>query len=130
MPYTDKSNGPTDPVTGGPLVGSIGAIAAAGSTTADATALAYGVNLVSAANATKGVRLAAPLANQLGTRIIVVNTVAAVLNVYPDTGGTIDGAAADAVAALAASTRGEFILTAVSSSGVGTWIGIESAKAV
>ena len=84
--------------------------AAAGSTTGDATVLTDDVNLVTAADGTKGVRLPVGVA---GMRIEIVNTVTtAVLKVYPDTGGAINGGSADAAFSLASGRHATFVCTA------------------
>lgn len=69
--------------------------AAAGSTTTDATVLTTTSQaiVITGADATKGVRLA-DLA--VDAEIKVINNAAAVLKIYPPTGGTINGGAADA----------------------------------
>lgn len=75
--------------------GNIGEIvAAAGSTVADATALSATkfIHRVTGADATKGVKLPAGVA---GMCHIVLNTVDAVLKVYPATGEEIENAGAN-----------------------------------
>lgn len=73
--------------------------AAAGTTTADATVLparTAGVYPTTAADDTKGVRIHAD-DNVAGTKIIIFNGVSnKILKIYPPSGGTINGAAADA----------------------------------
>lgn len=64
-----------------------GTVAATGSTNADAAALGYGFNLVTAADATKGVIL--PNA-AIGTMIYVKNSSASALKVYPDASAAIN----------------------------------------
>ena len=68
------------------------AVAAAGSTQGNAAALAEGINVVSAADGTKGVILPTAVA---GMVIIVKNTAAGALNIYPATGGAINAVAAN-----------------------------------
>ena len=68
------------------------AAAAAGTTQATATALAEGLNVVSAADGTKGVRLPTAVA---GATVIVKNTAAGALLIYPATGAAINAVAAN-----------------------------------
>jgi uncharacterized membrane protein len=70
----------------------VAAVAALGSTQTDAAALAEGLNVVSAADGTKGVRLPTAVA---GAVVIVKNTAAGALKIYPATGGAINAIAAD-----------------------------------
>jgi hypothetical protein len=77
------------------------AAAAAGSTQANATALAEGLNVVSGADATKGVVLPTAVA---GATVIVKSTAGAVLKIYPATGGTINALSANGALSIAAST--------------------------
>lgn len=75
------------------------ALAATGSVQGDAALLPADVNEVNASDGTKGVILPPVLP---GVEIAVVNTIAAqALKVYPDTGGIIDYAAANAAYSLA-----------------------------
>jgi hypothetical protein len=69
------------------------AVAALGSTQTNAAAIAEGINVVSAADGTKGVRLPTAVA---GAVVIVKNTAAGALKIYPATGGAINAGAADA----------------------------------
>jgi uncharacterized membrane protein len=71
---------------------SVATVAAAGSTQGDAAALAEGINVVSAADGTKGVILPTAVA---GMVIIVKNTAAGALKIYPATGGAINAVAAN-----------------------------------
>jgi len=66
----------------------VSAVAAAGSTVADAGKLYAGFNVVSAANGTKGVVL--PTAPQPGTMVIVKSTVSNALPIYPDAAASIN----------------------------------------
>ena len=68
------------------------AVAAAGTNQATAAALAEGLNVVSAADGTKGVRLPTAVA---GAVVIVKNTAAGALLIYPATGGAINAVAAN-----------------------------------
>jgi len=85
------SGGVAGTVTGAVRV-PVTTVAAAGSTQADAAALAEGLNVVSAADGTKGVRL--PVAVP-GAVVIVKNTAAAALKIYPATDGAINAVAAN-----------------------------------
>jgi len=76
----------------GPVRLPVTAVAADGTTQANAAALAEGLNVVSAANGTKGVRLPTAVA---GAVVIVKNTAAGALKIYPATGGAINAIAAD-----------------------------------
>ena len=71
---------------------SVAAVAATGTNQATAAALAEGINVVSAADGTKGVILPTAVA---GMVIIVKNTAAGALNIYPATGGAINAVAAN-----------------------------------
>lgn len=123
--YTDRANGFNDPVTFAPLVGTIGAVTAAGSSITDAAALSYAVNLVSGADGTKGVILpSVTLTNgRLGTRVFVNNITAAALLVYPQSGGTVSGGSTSASCSVASGSNAEFIAV-----GADTWRGVEAAK--
>ena len=70
----------------------VATVAAAGSTQGDAAALAEGINVVSAADGTKGVILPTAVA---GMVLIVKNTAAGALKIYPATGGAINAVAAN-----------------------------------
>jgi hypothetical protein len=70
----------------------VASVAAAGTNQATAAALAEGINVVSAADGTKGVILPTAVA---GMVIIVKNTAAGALNIYPATGGAINAVAAN-----------------------------------
>lgn len=70
----------------------VAAVAAAGANQGNAAALSEGLNVVSAADGTKGVRLPTAVA---GMVVIVKNTVAAALKIYPATGGAINAIAAN-----------------------------------
>lgn len=81
--------------------------AAAGSAQGDATAItAEGFCLVTAADATKGVKLPAAAA---GKMVIVKNNANAVLKVYPNTSDAINALSADAAISMAAYTSAIFI---------------------
>lgn len=79
----------------------VAAVAAAGSVQGDAAALSEGLNVVSAADATKGVILPA---GAVGKEVWVKNNAAAVLKVYPATGGAINAVAANGAFSMASLT--------------------------
>ena len=85
---TGTSLSATTVTASGNLVVKVSTVAATGSSNTDAAALSGGFNVVSAADGTKGVILAAPVA---GTVVIVKNTVAAILKIYPNSGAAING---------------------------------------
>lgn len=74
------------------------AVAAAGSAQGDAAGLIEGFNVVSAADGTKGVVLPTAVA---GMVVYLKGTAAAVLKVYPATGGAINALSANAAISLA-----------------------------
>lgn len=76
----------------------VNAVAAAGSAQGDAGSLGQGLSVVSAADGTKGVVLPTAVA---GMTVYVKNTAAAVLKVYPASGGTINALSANAAISLA-----------------------------
>jgi Uncharacterized conserved protein (DUF2190) len=81
-------------------------VAATGSALADAAALVDGNNLVTGADATKGVALPVPTA---GRHIVVKNTANAILKVWPNaTGGVINNLSASAALSMAAYASAEF----------------------
>jgi hypothetical protein len=86
-----------NPTVSGSITGAVrlpvAAVAATGSTQGDAAALSEGLNVVSAADGTKGVVLPTAVA---GMTVIVKNTAAAALKIYPATGGAINAGAANA----------------------------------
>ena len=83
-----------------------GTVAAAGSTQGDATALAVGFNLVSAADGTKGVVLPT---GERGKSIRVKNNASSTLKVYPPTSGTVNALAANTAMTMAANTSCEYV---------------------
>lgn len=97
-------------------------IAAAGNDQATATGLTAGVNVVTSATGTSadGVRL--PADRTAGDMLYIVNTTAVALDVFPSTGGKINGGSADAAKALAANMSGQYI-----SLGSGDWGAVLSA---
>jgi len=76
-------------------------VAATGTNQATAAAIASGFTLVSAADATKGVKLPAAAA---GLVVIVKNGENAVLKLYPNTSDAINGLSANAALSMAANT--------------------------
>jgi hypothetical protein len=83
-------------------------ISANGSTQGTATSLTRPINVVSTVSSGQGVILPTAIA---GMRIIVINTSANSLSVYPATSGIINSAAANAAFSLGAGARLEFIST-------------------
>lgn len=106
----DLSDGPM-------LIGPVPSIAAAGTTQGNAAAVPANaaVVLVTGASGTNGVILPTPLA--VGQECNLVNTnLTNALKVYPDaggTGGTINGAAANAAASLPAAKGAAYTCTAL-----------------
>lgn len=82
-------------------VGVVAAVAAAGSTQANAAALSAGFNLVSAADGTKGVLLPAAAA---GKQVRIKNNVNAILKIWPASGDAINALGADNSMSIAALT--------------------------
>ena len=76
----------------------VNAVAAAGSAQGDGGGLGQGLNVVSAADGTKGVVLPTAVA---GMVVYVKNTAAAVLKIYPASGGTINALSANGAISLA-----------------------------
>ena len=76
----------------GPVRLPVAAVAAAGTNQGTAAALSEGLNVVSAADGTKGVRLPTAVA---GMVVIVKNTVAASLKIYPASGAAVNAVAAN-----------------------------------
>lgn len=76
-------------------------IAAAGSDQTGATQITAKVQLVTASDGTKGVKL--PAAPTAGDVYIICNTVGAALELYPGTGGTINNLSANAAGTILAS---------------------------
>jgi hypothetical protein len=91
-------------------------VAATGSTQTDAAQLAGGFTLVSAADATKGVKLPAAVPGRV---VIIKNGANAVLKVWPSTGDAINAIAANSNYVLAANTAS--ILVAYDST---TWYSV------
>ena len=76
-------------------------------TQAGATALTGAVNVVTTGNANDGVKLPTDVA--VGDVVYIVNVSNAALNVYPATGGAINGGSANAAKALAANMSGAYV---------------------
>lgn len=76
----------------------VSAVTAAGSAQGDAAALSQGLNVVTGADGTKGVKLPTAVP---GMQVIVKGVTAGVLKVYPATGGTINALSANAAISLA-----------------------------
>ena len=91
-------------------------VAATGSTQADAAQLTGGFTLVSAADATKGVKLPEAVAGRV---VIIKNGANAVLKVWPSTGDAVNAIAANSNYVLAANTSS--ILVAYDST---TWYSV------
>lgn len=89
-------------------------------TQAGATALTAGINVVTTGNASDGVLL--PSNYALFDTLVIVNTSAVALNVYPGTGGKINNGTADAAKALAANMSGLYV-----SLGSNNWAAVLSA---
>jgi secreted PhoX family phosphatase len=91
----------TDITTTGGLYIKSATVAATGSTQSDAASVSDGFTLVSAADATKGVKLPAAVA---GRTVILKNNANAVLKVWPATGDGINAITVDSNYVLAAYT--------------------------
>lgn len=98
------------------------AVAAAGNSQATATALTGAVNVVTSATATSADGVVLPSDFAAGDMLLVVNTTAVALDVFPPSGGAINGASADAAKALAANMSGLYV-----SLGSGNWGAVLSA---
>lgn len=108
---------------GGLTVAAGASTAAAGTTTADAGVLPAGTSSVyptSAADDTKGVRIHAT-DKVAGRMLFIGNGVSnKILKVYPASGGTINGASADA--AFSSVSGGGVIVVCLSAAGAGSWL--------
>ena len=91
----------TDITTTGGLYVKTATVAATGSTQSDAASISDGLTLVTAADATKGVKLPAAIA---GRTVIIKNGAAAILKVWPATGDGINAITVDSNYVLAANT--------------------------
>ena len=113
------SGGPVSGTTvtaAGDLYVASATVAATGSTQANAAQLAGGFTLVSAADATKGVKLPEAVAGRV---VIIKNGANAVLKVWPSTGDAVNAIAVDSNYVLAANTSS--ILVAYDST---TWYSV------
>lgn len=86
-------------------VGVVATVAATGSLQTDAAAVGVGFTLVSAADATKGVKLPAAVAGQ---QCRIKNNANAVLKVWPNTDDAINAIAANSALSMAAFTSAIF----------------------
>ena len=91
----------TDITTTGGLYIKTATVAATGSTQSDAASISDGLTLVTAADATKGVKLPAAIA---GRTVIIKNGANAVLKVWPASGDGINAITVDSNYVLAAFT--------------------------
>ena len=91
----------TDITTTGGLYVKTATVAATGSTQSDAASISDGLTLVTAADATKGVKLPAAIA---GRTVIIKNGANAVLKVWPASGDGINAITVDSNYVLAAFT--------------------------
>lgn len=108
---------------GGLTVAAGASTAAAGTTTADAGVLPAGTSSVyptSAADDTKGVRIHA--SDKVAGRMLFIGNGVSnkILKVYPASGGTINGASADA--AFSSVSGGGVIVVCLSAAGAGSWL--------
>lgn len=85
-------------------------VSAAGTTQGTATALTRPITVVSTVSGGSADGVIMPSATA-GMRVIIINTSAATLKVYPASGGTINALSANAAYSMAAGTRLEFIAT-------------------
>lgn len=106
LAYKDFGGNTFNTAAGGYYLSSVATVAATGSTQGDAAALTAEINKITASDATKGVVLPTAVA---GMKIIVVNTVAAILKVYGATGAAINGGSANAALSQAASTAAMYV---------------------
>ncbi len=90
-------------------LGGVATIAAAGSTQATATAVTAGLTIVSSATGTTADGIRLPASWGIGESITIVNTTDVALDVFPSTGGAINGGTANAAKALAANMSGRYI---------------------
>lgn len=98
------------------------AVAAAGDSQATATAISAALTIVTSATGTTADGLRLPSNYGLGEVIYVVNSTNVALDVFPPTGGAINGGTANAAKALAANMSGCYI-----SLGSGNWGAVLSA---
>lgn len=99
-----------------PIFGTSNNIVAAGTTQADATAIAKSINIVANTPVNSGVRLPVAVA---GYRIIIRNGGANTLNVYPGVGAAIESAGTNTAITLPIGASLEFYCSTSAVSGVG-----------
>ena len=98
------------------------AVAAAGNSQATATPVTGAVNVVTSATATSADGVVLPADRAEGDLLMVINATAVALDVFPPTGGAINGGSANAAKALVANMSGLYI-----SMGSGNWGAVLSA---
>ena len=103
-------------------LGGVATIAAAGADQATATAITAGLTTVSSATGTTADGIRLPADWGVGERITVANITNVALDVFPPTGGAINGGTANAAKALAANMSGLYV-----SLGSGNWGAVLSA---
>lgn len=107
----------------GRFVGGVNAaVAAAGDSQATGTALTAGINVVTSATGTTADGVVLPSDRAAGDILYIVNATATAIDVFPSTGGAINGGTANAAKALAANMSGTYI-----SLGSGNWGAVLSA---
>ena len=105
------------------LIGGVdAAVAAAGNSQATGTALTGAVNIVTSATGTSADGVVLPADRAVGDILMIVNETAVALDVFPPTGGAINGGSANAAKALVANMSGLYIST-----GDGNWGAVLSA---
>ena len=102
--------------------GTNAAVAAAGDSQATGTALTAGFNIVTSVTATTADGVVLPSDRAASEVLYIINTTATALDVFPPTGGAINGGSANAAKALAANMSGMYI-----SLGSGNWGAVLSA---
>jgi len=103
-------------------LGGVATIAALGDSQATAAPITAGLTIINAATGTSADGARLPASWGVDERIIVVNTTAVALDIFPPTGGAINGGSANAAKALAANMSGLYI-----SLGGGNWGAVLSA---
>lgn len=98
------------------------AVAAAGDDQAGATEVTGAVNVVTSATGTTADGIRLPSDRTAGELLMVINSTAVALDVFPPSDGTINGGSANAAKALAANMSGLYI-----SMGLGDWGAVLSA---
>lgn len=82
------------------------AVAAAGNSQATATEITAAFNVVTAATTSSADGLVLPTGRGAGDMIVIVNATSVALDVFPPSGGTINGGSADAAVSLRANSTG------------------------